>query len=152
MELNKLLKDNNPASWEMAFRDYVESGKTAIDDWIWQWLWARIEWPSTENSLFYHENVLLNATLFGLTIMVQGGDLKKRRYVQITLYKDNPYHPDFSELVQVEEAGWRFASIGNPYIDAPNYEWWEKMLFCELMNTGLEHRKGLDFLIENFRR
>lgn len=152
MELQKLLADNNPASWEIAFRDFVQSSRIAIDDWLWQWLWCRIKWPNKDYSLFYHENILVEAELLGLTVLVKVGDNKQRRYVQVSLFKNNPYHPDFDELIQVSEKAWRFSSIGNPYLDEPNYRWWEKMLFCKLLNIGLEERKGLDFLIEQLRR
>ncbi|BDS13971.1 hypothetical protein [Aureispira anguillae] len=152
MNLDSLLADTNLASWEVAFRDYVQSGKVAIDDWLWKWLWFRIQWPSEDYSLFYNENTLIKAELFEVAIVVTVGDTNKRRYVQVSFFKENPYHPEFEELVQVEEQEWRFSSIGNPYIDEPNYKQWERLLFCKLINKALEERKGLDFLIEQVRR
>ncbi len=151
MELEQLLADNNSLSWEIAFRDYVQSGKVAVDDWLWQWLWCRLNWPDENFSLFYKGNILLDASLFGVNIIIETGDINQRRYVQIKIYEANPYHPDFLELAQVGEWEWRFPSVGNPYLDEPNYKQWEKLLFCKLTNLILEHKKGLDFLIERTR-
>lgn len=152
MELEDWLSDEKLESWEQSYRDYVLSNKLGIDDWIWQWLWFRIKWPSEEYSLFYKENVLIYAGLFDVTVEVRVGDIDKRRYVQLNIYKTNPYHPDVEVLAQVDESEWRFSSVGNPFIDDENYKNWEKLLFCKLLNRTLEEAKGLDFLIEHFRR
>jgi len=152
MELEELLKKENPAHWEAAFRDFVQNGNVAIDDFLWQWLWNRIAWTNDDYSLFYNKEPLLKANIFGVTITITVGDEKKKRFVEVSLFESNPYHPDFEEIVVVGEHEWRFSSIGNPYLDEPNYKFWEQALFCKLVNIALEERKGLDFLIERSRR
>jgi hypothetical protein len=152
MDLEKLLIDSNPASWEVAFRDYVQTGKVSVDDWLWEWLWCRMKWPDERFSLFHKGNVVMQTQLFGVNILIESGDIDKRRYVEVKMYEANAYHPDFMELEQVTEMEWRFPSVGNPYLDEPNYIQWEKMLFCKLGNIIFEEKKGLDFLIERSRR
>ncbi|MFT5647209.1 MAG: hypothetical protein ACI976_001898 [Aureispira sp.] len=152
MNLEKSLQQENPAYWEAAFRDFVQNGSVAIDDFLWQWFWNRITWSNGAYSLFYNKEPLLKANLFGVTITITVGDENKRRFVEVSLFESNPYHPDFEEIVAVKKHESRFSSIGNPYIDEPNYQFWEKALFCKLVNTALEERKGLDFLIERSRR
>lgn len=152
MNLEESLQQKDPAYWEAAFRDFVQNGSVAIDDFLWQWLWNRITWSNEDYSLFYNKEPLLKANLFGVTITITVGDENKRRFVEVSLFESNPYHPDFEEIVAVKKHAARFSSIGNPYIDEPNYQFWEKALFCKLVNTALEERKGLDFLIERSRR
>lgn len=152
MELEDLLASADSADWERAYQGYVQSGKIAIDDWLLQWLWERVVWPSKDYSIFYPGNVLIKSSLLGVQIQVTLGDVNKRRYVQLKLFKSNPYHPDFLENAEVSEAEWRFPAIGNPFIDQPNYERWEKLLFCKLLNLVLTERKGLERLIEMMRR
>lgn len=152
MELEKLLQKDDPAHWEVAFRDYVQQGSTSIDKFLWQWLWNRIAWSNDDYSLFYNKEPLVKANIFGVTLTITVGDENKRRYVEVSLFESNPYHPDFEEIVVVGDHEWRFSSIGNPYLDEPNYKFWEKALFCKLVNIALEERKGFDFLIERSRR
>jgi len=152
MELEALLKKEDPAYWEEAFRDFVQKGIVAIDDFLWQWLWNRITWANKDYSLFYNKKPLVKANLFGVTITIMVGDENKRRFVEVSLFESNSYHPDFEEIVAVGKHEWRFSSIGNPYLDEPNYQFWEQALFCKLVNIALEERKGLDFLIERSRR
>ncbi len=152
MELEELLQKEDPAHWEVAFRDYVQSGKVAIDNFLWQWLWERVTWSEEAYSLFYNNAPLVKANIFGITVTITVGDQNKRRFVNVSLFESNPYHPDFEEFVIVDDKEWRFSSIGNPYIDEPNYKFWEKALFCKLVNVAFEERKGLDFLIERSRR
>ena len=152
MNLEESLQQKDPAYWEAAFRDFVQNGSVAIDDFLWQWLWNRITWSNGDYSLFYNKEPLLKANLFGVTVTITVGDENKRRFVEVSLFESNPYHPDFEEIVAVKKYEARFSSIGNPYIDEPNYQFWEKALFCKLVNTALEERKGLDFLIERSRR
>ena len=151
-ELDKLLKDKDPSSWEIAYRDYVQNGRAAIDDFLWSWIWYRIEWPEVDYSLFNKDNVYIKCNFLGINILVHTGDDNQRRFVRIAMYESNPYHPDFETIEQVSEEAWRFESIGNPFIDRPNYKWWEQMLFCKLLRQGLDDRKGLDFLIEQIMR
>lgn len=152
MNLEELLQKEDPAYWEAAFRDFVQNGTVAIDDFLWQWLWNRITWSNGDYSLFYNKEPLLKASLFGVTITITVGDENKRRFVEVSLFESNPYHPDFEEIVAVKKHAARFSSIGNPYLDGPNYTFWEQALFCKLVNIALEERKGLDFLIERSRR
>lgn len=152
MELEELLQKEDPAHWEAAFRDHVQQGAIPVDVFLWQWLWNRIVWSNDDYSLFYNKEPLVKANIFGITVTIRVGDEKKRRYVEVSLFESNPYHPDFEEIVVVGEHEWRFSSIGNPYLDEPNYKFWEKALFCKLVNIALEERKGLDFLIERSRR
>ena len=70
----------------------------------------------------------------------------------LTMFENNPYHPDFCEMAQVEEHEWRFPAIGNPYLDEPMYKKWEKILFAKLFNRVFNDLKGLDLLIEHSRR
>ncbi|CAA6829103.1 MAG: Unknown protein [uncultured Aureispira sp.] len=152
MNLEELLQKEDPAYWEAAFRDFVQNGTVAIDDFLWQWLWNRITWSNGDYSLFYTKEPLLKASLFGVTITITVGYENKRRFVEVSLFESNPYHPDFEEIVAVKKHAARFPSIGNPYLDGPNYTFWEQALFCKLVNIALEERKGLDFLIERSRR
>lgn len=152
MELEEILQKEDPAYWEAAFRDFVQNGTVSIDDFLWQWLWYRVTWSNGDYSLFYNKKPLLKANLFGVSITITVGDENKRRFVEVSLFESNPYHPDFEEIVAVEKHESRFSSIGNPYIDEPNYKFWEQALFCKLVNIALEERKGLDFLIERSRR
>lgn len=152
MELEELLQKEDPAHWEAAFRDFVQHGTTPVDDFLWQWLWSRITWTNDDYSLFYNKEPLLKANIFEVTITITVGYENKRRFIEVSLFESNPYHPDFEEIVAVGKHEWRFSSIGNPYIDEPNYKFWEQALFCKLVNIALEERKGLDFLIERSRR
>lgn len=152
MELEEILQKEDPAYWEAAFRDFVQNGSVSIDDFLWQWLWYRVTWSNGDYSLFYNKKPLLKANLFGVSITITVGDENKRRFIEVSLFENNPYHPDFEEIVAVEQHESRFSSIGNPYIDEPNYKFWEQALFCKLVNIALEERKGLDFLIERSRR
>jgi hypothetical protein len=150
--LELLIKDTDPSSWEVGFRDFVQSGKVAVDNFLWSWIWHRIDWPEVDYSLFHNENIYIKSAFLGINVLVKTGDNKHRRFVHVALFESNPYHPDFEEVVQVEETQWRFPSIGNPFIDQPNYKWWEKMLFCKLLHQALADRGGMDFLIEQIRR
>ncbi|MDC0231169.1 hypothetical protein OAK19_04320 [Aureispira] len=152
MDIDQLLIDNNPASWERAFRDYVKTGNMSVDDWLWQWLYLRIMWPDQDFSLFYKGNILVKTQIFGVNLIVETGDNNKRRFVQVTMYKKNSYHPEFFEVAQVAELEWRFPSSGNPFLDEPKYKIWEKYLFFKLLNYAFIEKKGLDFLIEHSRR
>jgi hypothetical protein len=152
MELEELLQKEDPAYWEAAFRDFVQNGSVPIDVFIWQWLWYRVTWSNGDYSLFYNKEPLLKANLFGLSISITVGDENKRRFIEMSMFESNPYHPDFEEIVAVKKHAARFSSIGNPYLDEPNYKFWEQALFCKLVNIALEERKGLDFLIERSRR
>jgi len=151
-DLEQLLADNDPSLWELALQDFVRKGKIAIDEFLWKWLWNRVTWPDPEYSIFYNKRQLVNTKFFGTSIEIFTGEKDKRRFAEIRMFESNPYHPDFEEVVFVSENAWRFYSVGNPFIDEPNYEWWEKMLFCKLLNQAFEDRKGLDFLIERSRR
>ena len=55
MKLEELLQKEDPAYWEAAFRDFVQNGSVAIDEFIWQWLWYRITWSNGDYSLFYKD-------------------------------------------------------------------------------------------------
>lgn len=145
-KLQEQLSKNSPAIWEQSFEQFVKNGQVAIEDWLWEWLWYRIIWPETTYSLFHAENMLVAAPIFGLNVLINVGDNNKRRFISVKIFEHNPYHPDFGELVQVEEHEWRFPAIGNPYIDEPNYKEWEKQLFCKLVYTAFGERGGLDFL------
>lgn len=152
MELEELLQKENPAHWEAAYRDFVQNGTTPVDDFLWQWIWNRITWTDDDYSLFYNKEPLLKAHLFEVTITITVGHENKRRFIELSMFESNPYHPDFEEIVAVGKHEARFSSIGNPYLDEPNYKFWEQALFCKLVNTAFEERKGLDFLIERSRR
>ncbi|MCH2023726.1 MAG: hypothetical protein MK207_14720 [Saprospiraceae bacterium] len=152
MELNQLLIDNNPVSWELAFQDFVKAGTVSVDDWFWEWLYLRITWPDEDFSLFCKGNIIVKTQIFGINLLIETGDNNKRRFVQVTMYENNPYHPDFFEIAQVSELEWRFPSSGNPFLDEPKYRLWEKYLFSKLLNYVFIDKKGLDFLIEYSRR
>lgn len=151
-KLQKLLQDKENASWEIGFRDYVHTGKVAIDDFLWEWLYERIEWPDEDFSIFSKDNIYVQTNFLGVNIVIRTGDENQRRFVHTAMFVSNAYHPDFEVTAQVTEAEWRFPSVGNPYIDAPNYRWWEQLLFCKLLRRTFEDEQGLDFLIEQIRR
>jgi hypothetical protein len=151
-KLQQLLSDQNPASWEAAFKNFVEHGNTPTDEWLWEWLWFRIKWNDDGFSLFALGNTPVQTRLKGLNIVVTVGDNQKKRYVAVKIYESNPYHPDFDEMVQVSDKEWRFPSVGNPYIDEPMYKIWEKWLFCKLLNIAFEERGGMAFLIEQMHK
>lgn len=150
--LQTLLQDNQPASWEIGFQEYVRTGRVAIDDFLWEWLYERIEWPDKEYSIFNKDNIYVQTNFLGVNITIRTGDIRQRRFVHTAMFVSNAYHPDFEVTAQVEENKWRFPSVGNPFIDEPNYRWWEQMLFCKLLRQTFEDHKGLDFLIEHIRR
>jgi hypothetical protein len=153
MNWKEELKQTDHAIWEKSFRTaVVEKGKAAIDEWLWTWLWERVAWPDEGYSLFKAGNILLEAAIFKVRVLVEVGHQGKRRYIRVRLYENNPYHPDFDEWLEVGASEWRFPSFGNPYLDKENYSYWEEMLFCKLMNQAFEEKKGLDFLIERSRR
>ncbi len=153
MEWREQLAGTDPAVWEESFRTAVQQEAVAIDDWLWTWLWERIDWQEgASHSLFKSGNVLLDASIFKVRVLVEVGHKAKYRYIHVRLFEGNPYHPDFEEWLEVSQAEWRFPSFGNPYLDEPNYKYWEGMLFCKLLNQVLEEQKGLDFLIERSRR
>lgn len=153
MEWKEELQKQEPSAWEKSFRTVVvQESIVAIDDWLLQWLWERIEWPERQYSLFKSGNVLLDAAIFQVRIVVEVGHEAKKRYIHVRFFEGNPYHPDFEEWLEVSQQEWRFPSFGNPFLDEPNYEFWEKMLFCKLLHQALEEKKGLDFLIERSRR
>ena len=152
MDLEKALKDSNPASWELSFRYFVQEGSLSVADWLWEWLYQRINWPDEAFSIFYKGNVLIESQIFGINVLVETGDNKKRRFLTLTMFENNPYHPDFCEMAQVEEQEWRFPAVGNPYLDEPMYKIWEKILLAKLFNKVFHDLKGLDLLIEHSRR
>ncbi|MGH1336542.1 MAG: hypothetical protein ACRBFS_10470 [Aureispira sp.] len=152
MEWREELEKTEPSAWEQSFRTAVQQGEVAIDDWLWHWLWKRIDWPERQHSLFKAGNVLLDAVIFEVRVLVEVGHQSKFRYIHVRLFEGNPYHPDFEEWLEVSKQERRFPSFGNPFLDEENYEFWEKMLFCKLFNQALEEKKGLDFLIERSRR
>lgn len=152
MEWKEQLAEKEQSAWEQSFRTGVQKGTVSIDDWLWCWLWERIDWPERQHSLFKTGNVLLDAVIFNVRVLAEVGHEGKARYVHLRLFEGNPYHPDFEEWLEVGAHEWRFPSFGNPFFDEPNYEFWEKTLFCKLLNQALEEKKGLDFLIERSRR
>lgn len=147
-EVQQQLSQNNPEIWQQSFEQFVKNGNTTVEDWLWQWLWCRMDWPDTTYSLFQANNLLLFAPIFGVNVRIEVGENNKRRLVLVKLFESNPYHPDFEELVQVEEHEWRFPAVGNPYIDEPNYKQWEVQLFCKLVYTAFGERGGMDFLVK----
>lgn len=152
MEWKEELEKKEASAWEQSFRTVVQGGEVSVDAWLWHWLWQRIDWPERQHSLFKAGNVLLDAVIFKVRVLVEVGHQSKFRYIHVRLFEGNPYHPDFEEWLEVSKQEWRFPSFGNPFLDEENYEFWEKMLFCKLFNQALEEKKGLDFLIERSRR
>jgi hypothetical protein len=94
----------------------------------------------------------LDASIFGVQVVVKVGHAAKKRYMQLCCFEGNPYHPSFEAQRAVSDLEWRFPSSGDPFIDDVNYEYWEKLLFCKLFCQVLEKESGLDFLIERARR
>ena len=150
-ELNKVLAQNDSEAWERSLKDTIQEDAFDLEDWIYVWIYHRLQWPDSDFSLFYTNTILMEASIKGLTIRLKSGDTNKRRWLILSIYKDNPYHPDYEEKAQVSPEEWRFPSVGNPYIDEPNFKVWEQMLFAKLFSTLLIKQKGLEFLIENFR-
>jgi len=148
MNLEELLGSNKRADWEMAHLHFVVNGRVGIDEWIWSWLYHRIQWTSEDYSVFRNETVLIDVAMFGVHLQVETGNFNKRRFVVVKMFEGNPYHPEFQERIDIEEHEWRFSSIGNPFIDQPNYTLWEQLVFAKLLNRAMEERKGLDLLIE----
>ena len=102
-DINKLLADKEASSWEIAYRDYVQSGRVAIDDFLWTWIWNRLNWPEGDYSLFHADNTYIQCNFLGINILVVVGDAKQRRFVRLMMYESNPYHPDFDEMMQVKQ-------------------------------------------------
>lgn len=148
MNLEELLVSTKRVDWEMAHLHFVVSGKVSIDEWLWHWLVNRIQWPSSDYSIFRNDTVIIDVAMFGVHLQVETGNFNKRRFLIVKMFTGNPYHPDFQERIDIAEHEWRFSSIGNPFIDEPNYIVWEQLVFAKLLNEGMDKRKGLDLLIE----
>lgn len=149
--LEEYLKVKDPSLWEESYRAHVQSGRVAIDNWVLWLLWYQIDWPGVEYSVFY-QGVITQIKLMDIHINVNIGHEEKMRFVELTVYSQNEYHPDFQHKQLVSEETWRFPSIGNPTIDKPNYRWWEEYLFCKLYSLILFEFGGLDHLIEQLHR
>ncbi len=149
--LSQQLSQNNPSAWEHSLKETVYKDLLAINDWLNCWLLCRINWPNTDYSLFYSGTVIIESSLLGTHIQLKSGDKHKRRFLKLILYKDNPYHPDFEATAEIAAHEWRFPSIGNPYIDEPNYKKWEQLVFAKLFHQLLQEHHGMDFFIESIK-
>lgn len=152
MKLDERLQSNDALAWEQLLRTEVRTGKMNLDDWLRAWLWYRLRWTSEWHSLFRSEPPLMEATLLGLKVVVQGGNVNKRRLLRLMVFDENPYHPDIELEAILGEHEWRFSSIGNPYLDDENYKVWEQLVLCKLMYELLETQKGFDLLMERLQR
>lgn len=150
-ELEQMMSSKDPASWEQAYLDLVESGKVGIDEWILSWLWHRVEWPGKDYSIFRGADFIVTSIL-RVNIVIRAGFKQKIRHAEVIIYTSNREQPDFYEFNAVGDDEWRFPSIGNPYLDEINYRWWEQYLLCKLIAEILIEKKGLDMLIESVRR
>lgn len=145
------LSKEQPSVWEQSLHSTVSKNLISINEWLNCWLLCRIKWPDTDFSLFYSGTKIIDCSLFGIHIQLSSGDKNKIRFLTLTLFKDNPYHPDFETKAEIAAHEWRFPSVGNPYIDEPNYKQWEKMVFAKLFYKLWYVQNGMDFLIENLR-
>ena len=110
------------------------NGNISIDEWIWTWLNNRIKWPSADYSIFKNDTIIIDVEMFRVRLVVETGNFNKRRFIIGKIFTDNPYHPTFQERVDIAEHEWRFSSVGNPFIDEPNYLIWEQLVFAKLFN------------------
>ncbi|MCP4438103.1 MAG: hypothetical protein GY810_04095 [Aureispira sp.] len=149
--LAEYLKVKDPGQWESSYREHVQRGEVAIDDWVWWWLWHQINWPGKDFSVF-HQGVITEIKLMDINIRLVLGHENKMRFVELIVYSQNEYHPDFHHKQLVDPEQWRFPSIGNPAVDKPNYRWWEEYLFCKLYSQILIDHNGLDHIIEQLHR
>ncbi len=147
----QLVKED-PGAWEESYRQQVLAGATTDEEWWYTWLWHRMILPEEKHSLFNTEKPIIQAQWMGTKIVVQPNCEGKTRLVMVQIFGDNPYHPDFEYHAAVSEEERRFPSIGNPFIDEPNYKQWEKLLLVKLLNSVLDDQKGLTFIIDRYRQ
>lgn len=152
MDWREYLKQTNPASWEDSYRKHVLTGVIGDEEWWYTWLWHRLMLPGKQYSLFNAEQPVIQAEWIGTVIEVQTNYEGKQRFVIMRIFGDNPYHPDMEYYAEVTKEEQRFPSVGNPFIDEPNYRQWEQWLLAKLFHHILDHQKGLSFLIDRYRQ
>ena len=146
------LESDDPSMWEQLYMQYVSRGQLSIDDWIMDWMWARMELPESKDYSIFSPHKVIDANLIGVKVELSTLHQKKVRYVRLALSQHGSLHPDFEYYHQPDELNKRFESVGNPFIDTPNYRWWEEYLFYGLTSEILFKYGGLDAFVELLRR
>lgn len=152
MDWREFLAQANPASWEESYRKHVLTGVIGDAEWWYMWLWNRLVLPNEQYSLFNTKEPIIRVEWIGTMIEVKASYEGKNRLVLMRVFGDNPYHPDIEYEAQVTPEERRFPSVGNPFIDEPNYRQWEEWLLVKLFHNILEQQKGLSFLIDRYRQ
>lgn len=152
MDWREPLGQEDPAWWEESYRKQVLTGTITDEEWWCTWLSHRLTLPSESYSLFNVEKPVIQVNWMGTGVVVQPNSEGKDRLVTMQVFGDNPYHPDFEYDAVVSAEERRFPSVGNPFIDEPNYKQWERWLFAKLLHVILEEQKGLLFLVERYRQ
>lgn len=146
------IESNDPSLWEQIYMEFVSKGQVSIDEWILDWMWARIQLPESEDYSIFSPNKIMEANLMGVKVELSTLHQKKVRYVRLALSQHGSLHPDFECYHQPDEENKRFESVGNPTIDTPNYRWWEEFLFFKLTHEILFDQAGVDAFVELLRR
>jgi hypothetical protein len=146
------LESDDPSLWEQLYVEFVSRGRVSIDEWILDWMWERISLPESEDYSIFSPNKVIDANLMGVKVELSTLHQKKVRYVRLALSQHGSLHPDFEYFHQPNETNKRFESVGNPFIDTPNYRWWEEYLFFSLTSEILFQHGGLDAFVELLRK
>lgn len=151
MDWKVQLSQQDPGVWEHSYRAHVLQGNIADEVWIETWLEQRMTMPSKQYSIFNSALPIIEAQWLETHLLVEANAEGKERLVNVQIFGQNPYQPDFQATIPVANHERRFYSIGNPFIDEPNYRLWEELLFAKLLSAALYEEKGLDFLINRWR-
>ena len=151
MDWSAPLAQDDPTIWEESYQKHVLHGTVDDGDWVNQWLWSRMTLPEQPYSLFNTPLPIVEAKCFETDVVVHAIARGKDRLVELQVFGSNPYQPDFHGIAEVAPEERRFPSVGNPFIDEPNYKLWERWLLAKLLNEILEAQEGRAFLIDRFR-
>src|SRR5690606_4950322 len=120
------LASDDPALWEQTYLHYVTRGVVSIDEYVLDWLSHRVELPASKEYSIFSPNVLVDTALLNVRVKLGTQSQGKTRYVYMMVWTDGELHPGFEYLHEPDEENKRFESIGNPFIDGPNYRIWEE--------------------------
>ncbi len=146
------IDSNDPGLWEQLYMEFVTKGIVNIDQWILDWMWARTQLPESQDYSIFSPHKVIDAALVGVKVELMTMHQKKVRYVRLALSQSGSLHPDFEYVHQPDSLNQRFESVGNPFIDTPNYRWWEEYLFFKLSSEILFDHGGLDAFVELLRK
>lgn len=146
------LASEDQANWEEAYLKYVNRGQLGIDDLVLDWLWHRIQFPESKEYSIFSPHLMVDAALVNVQLKLGSFHQDKVRYVRMEVFNQGSLHPDFEVTAVPESQDKRFPSVGNPFIDEPNYRWWEEYLFFKLTAKALHDLGGLDAIIEAIHR